>query len=230
MLERAQVAGEGVSQIADVLSAAFPGLGSEILAELESTARTRTLTVGEVLYSADGPPRIGVLISGLLRTLVPMPDGRRVTLHHVRSGGIYGLTTIFHHPVQLRVEVVRRAIVIEIDPATIKRVARKSAELGWFISRQLAGAVLQVPAMIEEVGFTPVRRRVARHLLDLCVLDPHHGLLVARVTQQALAESVGSAREVVSRCLHSLSKSGLITVASGSITILDVDALQQLGA
>jgi len=230
VLERAQVGGEGDSQIAAVISAAFPGLGSETRAELEATARNRTLSVGEVLYSADGPPRVGVLVSGLLRTVVPMPDGRRVTLHHVRSGGIYGLTTIFHHPVQLRVEVVRRATVVEIDPATIKRVTRKSSELGWLIGRQLAGAVLQVPSMIEEFGFTPVRQRVARHLLDLCVRDPHHGLLVARVTQQALAESVGSAREVVSRCLHALSNSGLITVASGSITILDVDALQLLGA
>jgi CRP-like cAMP-binding protein len=229
VLHGVQVAGDSDTLITAVLSTAFPGLGPDTRSELESAARSRTLDVGEVLYSADGPARVGVLVSGLLRTVVPMPDGRRVTLHHIRSGGIYGLTTIFH-PVPLRVEVVRRALVIEIDAATIKRVARKSADLGWLIGQQLAAAVLQVPAMIEEFGFKPVRQRVARHLLDLCVRDPHQGLLVARVTRQALAESVGSAREVVSRCLRSFSDAGFITLASASITILDAEALQQLGA
>lgn len=229
MLESAQVAGDGETLISAVLQEAFPGLGPDVLAELESAARSRTHSVGEVIYWADGPSRVGVLVSGLLRSVVPMPDGRRVTLHHIESGGIYGLTTIFH-PVPLVVEVVRRAIVIEIDPATIKRLARKSADLGWLISRQLAAAVLQVPAMIEEFGFKTVRQRVARHLLALSVRDPRHGLQVAHITQQNLAASVGSAREVVSRCLRSLSDAGLITVASGSITILDAGALQQLGA
>jgi CRP/FNR family transcriptional regulator, anaerobic regulatory protein len=229
VLQRVQDAGDRDTPITAALLAAFPGVGPETRAELESTARSRTRSVGEVVYSADGPARVGVLVSGLLRTVVPMPDGRRVTLHHIRSGGIYGLTTIFH-PVPLSVEVVRRAIVIEIDPATIKRLARKSADLGWLISRQLAGAVLQVPAMIEEFGFKLVRQRVARHLLDLCVRDPHQGLLVARVTRQALAESVGTAREVVSRCLRSFSDAGFISMASASITILNAEALEQLSA
>lgn len=229
MFENAQVADDGETLISAVLSEAFPGLGRETRAELESAARSQTRSVGDVLYSADGPARVGVLVSGLLRTVVRMPDGRQITLHHIESGGIYGLTTIFH-PVPLVVEVVRRAIVIEIDPATIRRVARKSADLGWIISRQLAGAVLQVPAMIEEFGFKTVRQRVARHLLALSDRDPRHGLQVARITQQNLAASVGSAREVVSRCLRSLSDAGLISVASGSITILDADGLQQLGA
>ena len=229
MFQRSQVAGDDDTLITAVLSAAFPGLGPATRAELDSAACSRILNVGEVLYAADGPARVGVVVSGLLRTVVPMPDGRQITLHHIRSGGIYGLTTIFH-PVPFRVEVVRRAVVIEIDPTTIKRVARKSADLGWLISRQLAGAVLQVPAMIEEFGFKPVRQRVARHLLDLCIRDPQQGLLVARVTRQDLAESVGSAREVVSRCLRSFSNAGFISLASASITILNAEALQQLGA
>lgn len=228
-MESAQVAGDSDRPIGAVLAKLFPGLNHDTLAALEWGARSRTRRVGEVLYSADQPARVGVLASGLLRTVVAIPDGRRATLHYIQPGGVYGLPTIFH-PVPLRVEVVRRAVVIEIDPTTIERVARKSAELGWLISRQLAGAVLRVPAIVEEFGFTPVRQRVARHLLSLSIRDPHQGLLVAHVTRQDLAESVGSAREVVSRCLRSFIDGGLIAVASASITILDADALQRLGA
>ena len=228
MFESAQVAGDGSTLITDVLAGLFPGLASETRAELESAARIRTRSVGEVLYSADGPARVGVLASGLLRTVVPIPDGRRATLQYIKPGGVYGLPTIFH-PVPLRVEVVRRAVVIEIDPDAIERAARRSADLAWLISRQLAGAVLRVPAIVEEFGFKPVRKRVARHLLALAVHDPHQGLLVANVTRQDLADGVGSAREVVSRCLRSLSDTGLIRIATASITILDAEGLKQLG-
>jgi CRP/FNR family transcriptional regulator, cyclic AMP receptor protein len=215
--------------VAGVLTNLFAGLNYETTAEIAATAHSRTCRAGEVLYSADGPPRVGALASGLLRTVVPIPDGRRATVHYVRPGGVYGLPTLFH-PVPLRVEVVRPSVVIEIDPPTLERVARKSAELGWMISRQLAGAVLRVPNLIDEFGFKTVRQRVARHLLALSLPDPHNGLLVAHITRQNLAETVGSAREVVSRCLRSLSDAGLITLASSSITIVDANGLGQVGA
>jgi CRP/FNR family transcriptional regulator len=215
--------------VAEALSRLFAGLNRETTAEIEATARSRTCRTGEVLYSADGPARTGVIFSGLLRTVVPILDGRRATLAYLHPGFVYGLPTLFH-PVPLRVEVVRPSVVVEMDPPTIERVARKSAELGWLISRQLAGAVLRVPAIVEEFGFKTVRQRVARHLLALALPDSHDGLLVAHVTRQELAESVGSAREVVSRCLRSLSDARLITVASASITIVDADALRLVGA
>jgi CRP-like cAMP-binding protein len=220
---------QGDPLVAEALNRLFAGLNHETTAEIEATAHKRNCRAGELLYSAEGPPRVGVVASGLLRTVVPIRDGRRATLQYVQPGGVYGLPTLFD-PVPLRVEVVRTAVVIEMDPPTIERAARKSAELGWLISRQLAGAVLRFPALIEEFGFKTVRQRVALHLLDLSIAGSHDGFLVAHVTRQDLAESVGSAREVVSRCLRSLSDARLITVASASITIVDPDGLRAVGA
>jgi CRP/FNR family transcriptional regulator, cyclic AMP receptor protein len=212
-----------------VLSTLLEGLDRETTADIEAASHIRTCRRGEVLYSADGPPRVGVVASGLLRTVAPIPDGRRATIHYMQPGGVYGLPTLFF-PVPLRVEVVRHATVVEIDPATIERVARKSAELAWLISRQLAGAVLRVPSVIEEFGFKTVRQRVARHLLALSIRNSRNGLLVTDITQQGLADNVGSAREVVSRCLRNLSDAGLVTIASASVTILDAEGLQLIGA
>jgi CRP/FNR family transcriptional regulator len=220
---------QGDPQLAGVLTTFFAGLNPETTAEIAATAHSRICRAGEVLYSADGPPRVGVVASGLLRTVVPIPDGRRATLAYLGPGSVYGLPTLFH-TVPLRVEVVRTAGVIELDPPAIERAARRSAELGWLISRQLAGAVLRVPHVVEEFGFKTVRQRVALHLLALSLPGSHDGLLVAHITRQDLAESVGSAREVVSRCLRSLSDARLITIASATITVVDPDGLRAAGA
>ena len=64
--------------------------------------------------------------------------------------------------------------------------------------------------------------------LALAVRDSQDGLPVTEITWQGLADSVGSAREVVPPCLHSLSDAGLFTNASVSVTVVDAEALQHL--
>jgi CRP-like cAMP-binding protein len=210
-----------------VLNTLFAEAGPEAVAALGRAARLVTREVGDVLYSADRPARVGIVVSGLLRTVVPLRDGRRATLHYVQPGYVYGLPSIFF-AVPLRVEVVRKATVLEIDPSAITLAAREHPRLGWLLSKQLAGAVLRVPAIVEEFGFKTVRQRVARHVLALAASDPVDGHLVAIATHQDLAESVGSARVVVSRCLQSLKTGGLIAMAPGRITIVDERGLRQL--
>jgi CRP/FNR family transcriptional regulator len=62
----------------------------------------------------------------------------------------------------------------------------------------------------------------AAHLLDLAsAQQPAQGRLVARVSQQELADAVGSVREVVARVLRDLRLRGLLATAPDSISILD---------
>ena len=67
--------------------------------------------------------------------------------------------------------------------------------------------------------FQPLRARVARHLLDLSVRESRG--LVVHVTQDDLAHSVGSVREVIARALKSLDDDGLIERAPRTIRLLD---------
>ena len=57
-------------------------------------------------------------------------------------------------------------------------------------------------------AFAPVRQRVARHLLDLASERQHGATLFAPISQQQLAEAVGSVREVVVRVLRDLRAEG----------------------
>ena len=71
-------------------------------------------------------------------------------------------------------------------------------------------------------AFGSVRQRVALHVLDLASAqqDPG-GQLVARVSQQELAEAVGSVREVVARVLRDLRSSGLVATVTEGVHIVD---------
>ena len=86
-------------------------------------------------------------------------------------------------------------------------------------------AVHRLYDVLEELAgnaFATVRQRVARHLLDLAAARPAAaGRVTALVSQQDLANSVGSVREVVARVLAELRAEGLVLTSPGRVEILD---------
>jgi CRP/FNR family transcriptional regulator len=69
---------------------------------------------------------------------------------------------------------------------------------------------------------------VAAHLLDLASAQQRpQGRLVARVSQQELADAVGSVREVVARVLRDLRLAGIVATAPDSVVVLDAPRLQR---
>jgi len=73
-------------------------------------------------------------------------------------------------------------------------------------------------------GLSSVRQKLVRHLFDLAAVA-QGGELVAHLTQQELADHVGTVREVVARILRELREDGLIETGRDRIVILDATAL-----
>ena len=91
---------------------------------------------------------------------------------------------------------------------------------------ELSDRVYQFVVELPGASFATVRQRVARHLLDLASDEQRGGTrLIAPVSQQAMADAIGSVREVVVRALGELRKEGLVATGSGGIEILDADRL-----
>jgi CRP/FNR family transcriptional regulator len=185
------------------------------------TARMVHAAAGEVLIHDNEPAAFaGVLVEGRLRTVVNLPDGRSASIHYIRPTAFFGLPTVFT-PTPLSVHAVTEASAIRLDAATVIESLGAVRGFGWFIARQLAMAVARVPHIIEHFGFLPVRQRLASHLIALTDSDRY-----VEVTQAALADYVGTAREVVSRTLHAMAGDGLIAVEHRRISILDFDGLR----
>jgi CRP-like cAMP-binding protein len=69
-----------------------------------------------------------------------------------------------------------------------------------------------------------------RHLLDLAADRQTGSVLMARVSQQALADAAGTAREVVARTLTDLRRARLVQTARDGILLLDPDGLSEVVA
>jgi CRP/FNR family cyclic AMP-dependent transcriptional regulator len=198
------------------------------VAELLASARVAAYDAGEIVVGADRPRVPGQVVTGNARLIVRASDGREATLRILGPGAMFGLATIFA-PERSRIKVewsiiaAERSTVLMFGTSDLRRVASRNSDLAMALARSLADSAVTLADTAGQFAFMTVRQRLASHLLAIAAEEAGH--LVVRATQQQLASSVGSVREVVARTLHDLRCEGLITVARGRVTLLDRDGL-----
>lgn len=197
--------------------------------QLLATAHEEEVFAGQNIYRESPNPRfafLALVVDGLLRSYVTSPRGRQMVSRYWRPGGVVGLTSVITHGAPTGVEVVRRGSLLRLDPMTMERLAKTDARVGWVVSEELAARVVEAATARVPSMFGSVKVRVAWHLLALAT--EVGGRQVARVTQQEIADSVGSVREVVARVLLAMGQDGLISRDGAVVVIEDPDRLAVL--
>jgi CRP/FNR family transcriptional regulator len=118
--------------------------------------------------------------------------------------------------------------VLEFCVETLRSLAEVDGRVGWEFVEEISLRVQDAYATLAASCFGSMAERVGRQLLDLAAEDPVAQRLVARVTQQNLADGVGTVREVVARTLAQLRAVGLIETHTGEVLILDPERLAAL--
>lgn len=182
---------------------------------------------GTVLYRPGDPAGLHLVVSGLARVAMTSEEGRQVTIRYARPGDVLGAPVAVSGGVPVTVHAVTGITVARTPPDLLPTLARNDVRVALWLSEELA---CRVRGLLDELArntFFPVRARVARHLLDLATSRQRGRELEVRVTQQELADAVGSVREVVTRVLAGLRQRGLLHTERDVIRIRDPHALAE---
>ncbi len=218
MVGPANVLGELVQE---GLRGGFLGtLPPEAVERLVSEGIRISVPAGSLIYRDDERPRVIVVVSGVLRVFLSSADGRQVTVRYARSGDVAGLALVIAGPAPMSIQALTSASVIALPVETLRSLLASEPGVARACAEELTRQLYRALGDLSEQTFLPLRERVIRHLLDLAA--PHDGgHLVAGVSQQDLADAVGSVREVVTRTLHQLREEGLIETSRDEISLLD---------
>jgi CRP/FNR family transcriptional regulator, cyclic AMP receptor protein len=208
--------------IALLRSGSWAQLPIETIERLTIGGRLTDFPAGYNIYSEAAPEGVAVIVRGLLRVYMDASDGRQVTARYVRPGDLLGVPALVGGPAPVFVQAITAGSAFFFDLAGVKRAARRDPAIAWAFAEESVHRLYDVLEELAGHAFASVRQRVARHLLDLAAsrpatVDP----LTARVSQQDLANSVGSVREVVARVLGELRAEQLVRTSPGRIEILD---------
>lgn len=166
-------------------------------------------------------PRVGVLLEGRARTFLRSSDGRCLTVRYVRLGSLisnaYGL---LGDRARLDVEALSSCVILELDADRLLERSRSESRVAVAMTSEILRRLEDVYHCLAATAFATSRERVAAHLLELAETPPGGGFVV-RVTQQRLADSLGTVREVVARALQGLREEGVVRTGNGGIAITD---------
>ncbi|MBL8311861.1 MAG: Crp/Fnr family transcriptional regulator [Burkholderiales bacterium] len=180
---------------------------------------------GTVLFSAGQPCQgFPMLLSGEVQVSRQSGEGRSLELYRVTPGEICLVSSagLFSHtPMSATGVATRPTRLALVPPGTFLRWLAVS-DFRESVLSMFAARMADLTALVDAVAFRRLDQRLAAALLG-------RGQDVA-VTHQALADELGTVREIVTRLLHRFERDGWIALSREHIRIVHSAALRTLAA
>jgi CRP/FNR family transcriptional regulator len=192
-------------------------------AELLATANVVRLPEGTVVFDEDqvcqGFP---MLLSGNIRVIKSAPNGRELQLYRVMPGESCILTsscllgnTRYHAR-----GITEQPLEMVLLPATaFHDLLDKQESFRSYVFHLFSDRLTDLMQLVSAVAFQKLDQRLAALLINKP--NPVH------TTHQALADELGSAREIVSRLLKGFAEQGWVKLGREQIDITDDAALKE---
>lgn len=209
-------------------------------ADIEAIGHSTTMTMcqpGQVILAPDDPPeRIHILKRGRVRVYRVTPDGKQLTLDIYEKGTILGDMRLIGQEAipEAYAQALDDAVVCTITPDELRRLIERYPTIGINVISHLSRRLHEAERDLEAMAYQRVGQRLARKLSDLAErfgLPTTRGTLIqARLTQQELAEMVGTTRETLAHTLADFRRRGLLDMSRHRVVIRDAERLAEVAA
>jgi CRP/FNR family transcriptional regulator len=180
----------------------------------------------DILYKGQPVSGAYVVLEGSLRIFTIGANGSEATLYFVNSGEacVLALNCLFNdllYPAWVQAESTTRVAVI---PGIVYRKLFESERIVQNLTVQaLSTLVYRLMSELDQLHSSNHKQRLVSFILSHATSD---GLL--RMTQQQLAQHLGTTREVIARLIQELVAAGMLRSQRGQIAIRDVFALRRI--
>jgi CRP/FNR family transcriptional regulator len=192
---------------------------------LHTEAQALAVPAGTVLFEEQSPCRgFPFVLSGEVRVARGSPQGRSLELYRVTAGElcVVSASCLFgKHPLTAHGAATSPTELLMLSPAGFDQwMAHEPFRR--FVFSVFADRLADLMALAEAVAFQQLDQRLAGALLG-------HGNAIL-VTHQALADELGTVREIVTRLLKRFERAGWLRVGRERIELLDPSALRRLAS
>ena len=189
----------------------------------------RKVEKGTVIHNGSmGCTGLLVVESGQLRAYILSDEGREITLYRLFDRDICLLSaSCMIRSIQFDVTVVaEKDTRLWVIPAEVyKGVMESSAPAANFTNELMATRFTDVMWLIEQIMWKSLDKRLAAFLLEEAAIEGSNEL---KITHEAIANHMGSHREVITRMLRYFQGEGLVRLSRGMVAILDEERLKGL--
>jgi CRP/FNR family transcriptional regulator len=203
----------------------FSNMDDVALKQLSQSVFCREYETDQLIL-LEGEPCAGLYIveSGWLKAVKIGIDGREQVLQTLGPGEVFNAVSVFTGvPNQASVTALETSQVWMVRREVLLSMMDNHPGLARQVVTDLAGRVMYLVRMVEDLSLRSVEARLARLLLEQA-----QGEVVQRrrwATQSEMAARLGTVPDVVNRALRKLAEAGMIHFDRQQIRILDKEGL-----
>jgi CRP/FNR family transcriptional regulator len=205
----------------------YPGLAPldpETREDIDRHAIRRILPKGTLIFT-EGRPCIGfpLVLRGSIRVFKVSTGGRELPLYRVGPGESCIISTVClvgQVGYDARAEAEEETEVAVMTPAHFSRLLG-DASFQRFVFGLFSRRLSDLMILVDALAFKRLDQRLALLLAT--------GPRTRRATHQAIADELGTVREIASRLLKEFERAGLLGLKRGRIDILNPEGLRRWG-
>lgn len=213
----------------------FSKLDESEVADLLDVTTTRRLAAKEVLfYKGDPGNQLYGVLSGRLKAMASSREGREVVFSVSGPGDVIGeIALIDSDPRSATVVALEECELLTLHRRDFIPFIERHPMVAIHLASVMAKRVRDLSQSTEDAQFMPLALRMAKRLARLGdAYQSRSGQrgdsIDIRLSQQDLADLVGTSRESINKQLRAWEEQGLLALRRGHIDILDKDALEDI--
>lgn len=202
--------------------ALFSDLSEAQLDYLTTHSAIRSYPKGAIILNeGDEGNSLFVIEAGSVKAFLRDEQGKEVVLSTQGPGEYFGDLAIFDDaPRSASVVALEPCRLMVISKAVVREAMSTYPEIAFVFLRGLAARIRSLTDNVRSLALLDVFGRLVGALYSLAREKDGSMVIEHRMTQQELANRIGSSREMVSRIMNDLVQGGYVSMESGRIVIL----------
>ncbi|HEY2188513.1 MAG TPA: Crp/Fnr family transcriptional regulator [Caldimonas sp.] len=196
-------------------------LPPSLLAALAARGNSRSFRAQTILLNeGDTGGSLYIVLSGKLRAFASSPEGRDVVLSEHGPGEYVGELSLDGTLRSASVKTVEPTTCCVVQGAQLPEFLAEHPEFALHLTQKLTRMVRRLTEQVKSLALQDVYGRMVRLLTELSDQVGDERVVREKLTQQDIADRVGSSREMVNRVMKDLTTGGYVAVRDGRHVVL----------
>jgi CRP/FNR family cyclic AMP-dependent transcriptional regulator len=190
----------------------------EALAARGNSRAFRAQTI--LLNEGDAGGSLYIVLNGKLRVFASSAEGRDVVLSEHGPGEYLGELSLDGSKRSASVKTIEASTCCVVQAAQLPEFLAEHPEFALHLTQKLTRMVRRLTEQVKSLALQDVYGRMVRLLTELSDQVGAERVVREKLTQQDIADRVGSSREMVNRVMKDLTTGGYVTLRDGRHVIL----------
>jgi CRP/FNR family cyclic AMP-dependent transcriptional regulator len=196
-------------------------LNDQLLQAMAERGGVKTFPASAVLVNEeDDSDSIYILLKGKVKVYGAGTNGREVVYTTLGAGEYFGEMTLDGGPRSASVMTLEPTTCVVISGANVRDFLGSHPDFALHLIRKLIALVRRSTDTVKRLALDDVYTRISKLLYELAQEDNGRLVVGDKLTQQDIADRVGSSREMVSRIFKQLTIGGYVASEGKRIVLL----------